>query len=135
MTNVLLAYDGSEGAERALRAVVDLCRAGDVVAVVGVAEGVPLVGHASALRSPEQEQERARQLDAVVAALAEHGIAATPVPRHGDPATEILDEAATRGAELIVLGTRGLSGAERWLVGSVSTKVLHHAHCSVLVAR
>jgi len=33
------------------------------------------------------------------------------------------------------MGTRGLGGAERWLIGSVSTKVLHHAPCSVLVVR
>jgi nucleotide-binding universal stress UspA family protein len=31
--------------------------------------------------------------------------------------------------------TRGVSAVERWLIGSVSAKVLHHAHCSVLVAR
>jgi nucleotide-binding universal stress UspA family protein len=135
MTRILLAYDGSDGARRALAAVVRLSREGDTVTVVGVAEGVPLVGHAGALRSPEQEQQRARQLDEVVAELAGHGIAATAAPRHGEPAAEILDEADACGAELIVLGTRGLGGAQRWLVGSVSTKVLHHARCSVLVVR
>ncbi len=135
MTSVLLAYDGSEPAQRAVRAVVDLVREGDVVTVVAVAEGLPLVGHASGLRSAAQEEERARQLDEAVATLAEHGIASTAAPRHGDPATAILDEADRRDAGLIVLGTRGLGDAERWLLGSVSTKVVHHARCSVLVVR
>ena len=54
------------------------------------------------------------------------------VERHGDPAIGILDEAVERRADLIVIGTRGLSTAERWLIGSVSTKVLHHAQCSVV---
>lgn len=135
MTNVLLAYDGSDAARRAVGAVVGLHRAGDTVTVVGVAEGVPLFGHAGGLRSPEQEQERARQLDEVMATLAGHGIDATTQAAHGDPATVILDEAARCGADLIVVGTRGFGDAQRWLLGSVSTKIVHHAHCNVLVVR
>jgi nucleotide-binding universal stress UspA family protein len=135
MTHLLLAYDGSEGARRALDAAATLYREGDAVTVVGVAEGRPLVGHLTTLRSPEQERDRERELGEAVAALAAHGIAATTVARHGDPAAAILDEAESRGAELVVLGTRGLSDTQRWLLGSVSTKVVQHARCSVLVVR
>lgn len=53
----------------------------------------------------------------------------------GDPADAIVDEAGDWGADLIVLGTRGLGGAQRLLLGSVSTKVLHRAPCDVLVVR
>ena len=133
---VLLAYDGSDGAKRALDVVIALSHEEDVVTVVSSAEGLPLFGYAGTLLpTPEQEAERHRQADEARAALAEHGIEATVVELHGDAATAILDEAAERRADLIVMGTRGLSTAERWLIGSVSTKVLHHAHCSVLVAR
>lgn len=132
---ILLAYDGSDGARRALEAVLRLAGSTDHVAVVGVAEGIPLFGHAGTLPSPEQEQERDRQLAEAAAALAEHGIPVTTAGRTGDPATAILDAAEKEGLELIVMGTRGLSTAERWLLGSVSDKVLHHARCSVLVAR
>ena len=135
MKNVLLAYDGSEGAKRALETVVALHHEGDVVTVVNSAEGLPLFGYAGTLATPEEEEERHREAIEAQTALAEHGIEATVVERHGDPATAILDEADSEGADLIVMGTRGISTAERWLVGSVSTKVLHHAHCSVLVAR
>ena len=133
---VLLAYDGSDGAKRALEVVIALSQERDVVTVVSSAEGLPLVGYAGTLLpTPEQEAERHRQVEVARATLAEHGIEATVVERHGDAATAILDEAETAGAELIVLGTRGLSTVERWLLGSVSSRVLHHARCSVLVAR
>ncbi len=133
--HVLLAYDGSDGARRALATVAALHHEGDVVTIVTSAEGVPLFGHAGTLPSPEQEEERHRDAIEAQTALAEHGMEAAVVKRHGDPAMAILDEADKEGADLIVMGTRGISTAERWLVGSVSTKVLHHAHCSVLVAR
>ncbi|HLG09140.1 MAG TPA: universal stress protein [Gaiellaceae bacterium] len=135
MKNVLLAYDGSEGAKRALEAVAELHHEGGTVTVVSSAEGLPLFGYAGTLPSPEQEEERHHQLVEAETALAEHGIATTLVERRGDPATAILDEAEKAHADLIVMGTRGLSTGERWLLGSVSTKVLHHAHCSVLVVR
>jgi nucleotide-binding universal stress UspA family protein len=133
---VVLAYDGSDGAKRALRAVIDLHREGAAVTVIGVSEGVPVLGHAGALRAPKQEEERRRQVDEAAEELRSHGIAATPrTERSSDPAAAILDEAARTGADLVVMGTRGRSTAERWLLGSVSTKVLQHARCSVLVVR
>jgi nucleotide-binding universal stress UspA family protein len=132
---ILLAYDGSDGARRALDAVLRLAGPTDHVTLVGVAEGVPLFSHAGTLPSSEQEADRDRELAAAEAALAERGVLVSLVPRDGDPATAILDAAEEEDVELIALGTRGLSTAERWLMGSVSDKVLHHAHCSVLVAR
>jgi nucleotide-binding universal stress UspA family protein len=134
-TNILLAYDGSAGAKRALEVILRLADADDRVTAVGVAEGIPLFGYAGTLPSPEQEVERDRQLADVERSLTAQGIAVALEPRAGDPATAILDTAEKADVELIVMGTRGLGTAERWLIGSVSDKVLHHAHCSVLVAR
>jgi nucleotide-binding universal stress UspA family protein len=131
----LVAYDGSEGARRALAAVAELLPAGAAVRVIAVAEGVPMLGYAGTMASPEQDEERRQQLTEAERVLGAHGMAASSVLRSGDPASAILAEAESEEVGLIVLGTRGLSTAERWLVGSVSTKVLHHAHCSVLVAR
>ena len=132
---ILVAYDGSDGAKRALEAAVELLAAGAAVTVVAVAEGVPMLSYAGTIASPEQDEERRKQLEEAQKVLGEHGITAATVLRSGDPASAIIGEAESEGADLIVLGTRGLSPAERWLVGSVSTKVLHHAHCSVLVVR
>lgn len=132
---ILLAYDGSDGAKRALDVVLALAPSADRVTLVGVAEGIPLFGYAGTLPSPEQEAERERTLAEAGEALTARGLAVELEKRAGDPATAILDVAEQDGCDLIVMGTRGLGTAERWLIGSVSDKVLHHAHCSVLVAR
>jgi nucleotide-binding universal stress UspA family protein len=51
----------------------------------------------------------------------------------GDPAELILQAAALDHTDLIIMGARGLNAAQRFLLGSVSTKVTAHAHCAVLV--
>jgi nucleotide-binding universal stress UspA family protein len=65
--------------------------------------------------------------------LARAGRATTWNVREGDPARAIVDEAEARHADLIVMGTRGLTGFDRLVLGSVARNVLTHAHCSVLV--
>ncbi|MES2461524.1 MAG: universal stress protein [Armatimonadota bacterium] len=55
--------------------------------------------------------------------------------RAGDPASEIVDAAAEAQADLLVVGARGISALDRFLLGSVSDRVLRHAHCSVLCVR
>jgi nucleotide-binding universal stress UspA family protein len=132
---ILVGYDGSDGARRALELAATLARHDDQVSVVAVAEGIPLFGHASTLPSPEQEDARQGQLLEAERVLGAHGLASSLVRRSGDPATAILELADEQDVDLVVLGTRGVSTVERWLIGSVSSKVLQHAACSVLVAR
>ena len=55
--------------------------------------------------------------------------------REGDPADAILDVAEEQSADLVVVGNKGMSGAKRFLLGSVPNKVSHHAPCSVLIVR
>jgi nucleotide-binding universal stress UspA family protein len=55
--------------------------------------------------------------------------------RQGDAADAILDVAEEQGADLIVVGNKGMTGARRFLLGSVPNKVSHHAPCSVLIVR
>ena len=55
--------------------------------------------------------------------------------REGDPADAILDVAEEQGSDLIVVGNKGMTGAKRFLLGSVPNKVSHHAPCSVLIIR
>jgi nucleotide-binding universal stress UspA family protein len=56
-------------------------------------------------------------------------------PREGDAADAILDVAEEHGCDLIVVGHRGMTGAKRFLLGSVPNKISHHAPCSVLIIR
>jgi len=55
--------------------------------------------------------------------------------RQGDPRQEILEEAKEWGADLIVVGSHGRTGIQRWLLGSVAEHVVRHAPCSVEVVR
>jgi nucleotide-binding universal stress UspA family protein len=55
--------------------------------------------------------------------------------RQGDPADAILDVAEEQASDLIVVGNKGMTGARRFLLGSVPNKVSHHAPCSVLIVR
>lgn len=135
MSKILVAYDGSESSKRALEEAAKLCPNGATMTVVSVAEELPQFGRAAAMLVPEEHEERRRELREAGAMLGERGIAAQFVERRGDAATKILEEAEKGEAELIVMGTRGLASGKRWLIGSVSTKVLHHASSNVLVVR
>ena len=55
--------------------------------------------------------------------------------RQGDAADAIIDVAEEQGCDLIVVGNKGMTGAKRFLLGSVPNKVSHHAPCSVLIIR
>ena len=68
-------------------------------------------------------------------ALKESGIEVETMAREGDPADAILDVAEEKKADLIVVGNKGMTGAKRFLLGSVPNKVSHHAPCSVMIIR
>lgn len=115
---VLVGTDGSETAGRAVEraaAVAAACSARLIVAYVGEVD-------------PGREV-----LDRATASLA--GMVPPPETRllAGDPADALLGLAAADGADLVVVGNKGMSGAQRFLLGSVPNKVSHRAGCDVLV--
>ena len=63
------------------------------------------------------------------------GVRVSTFAREGDAADAILDVAEERGADLIVVGNKGMTGAKRFVLGSVPNKISHHAPCSVLIVR
>jgi nucleotide-binding universal stress UspA family protein len=63
------------------------------------------------------------------------GIEVETHAREGHPAEVIIDVANQEHADLIVVGSRGLTGIKRYLLGSVSSKVSEHAHCNVMIVR
>ena len=134
MRPILVAYDGSESAKRALDVAAERAN-GSPLTVVSVAELLPQFGRAGAMLLPEEDDERKRELAEAMGVLKARGIKAKAVERRGDAAEAIVDEAQKEDAELIVVGTRGLNAAKRWLMGSVSTRVVQHAPCNVLVVR
>ena len=74
-------------------------------------------------------------LEAAAALAREVSVPVELYARQGDPADAILDVAEEQGADLIVVGNKGMTGAKRFLLGSVPNKISHHAPCSVLIIR
>ena len=110
MSKILVAYDGSESARRALAETARLAP-GNTVTVVSVTEPLPQFGRTGEVVVPEDVADRTRDLAEAKTLLAERGVEAAVVEREGDAATRILDEAELEHADLIVMGTRGLGRA------------------------
>lgn len=139
-TKILLAVDGSGDADVALRSTVDLVeKTGSELHVTYVGEA-PFVYHPEhhAYQSQHEEHERmaVRILEEQVEKVkATGGNVAGIHPALGRPDIEIVDLAEELGVDLIIVGSRGLGGVKRALMGSVSDSVVRHAHCPVLVVR
>lgn len=148
LSSVLLADDGSEGAEEAGELLASWpIFAGLRVTVTSVSEvAVPWsAGMAPGLYDQVMEsysenvQEARREVAALVSVtadrLANAGLVTAVDVRDGDPAACIVKAATELGVDLIVCGTRGLTGLSRLLLGSVARNVLLNAPCSVLIVR
>jgi nucleotide-binding universal stress UspA family protein len=142
--SIVVGTDGSDTAGQAVRQAVDLAGSvGAKIELVSAYEPVP----AQRLREERREAPEDLQwainpredvevtLEAAAAIAREAGVAVDVYPRQGDPADAILDVAEERNADLIVVGNKGMTGARRFLLGSVPNKVSHHAPCSVLIIR
>jgi nucleotide-binding universal stress UspA family protein len=134
MKHILVGFDGSPNSHRALEEALDVARADTRITVVAAAQTPPPPGRELPMGA-EGLDERRRELEDARQRLAELGREAELVAVSGAPADVLVDEAERRGADLIVVGRRGLSGAERLVMGSVSSKVARTAGCSVLIAR
>ena len=143
-TTVLLATDGSKDAELATTTALDLANStSSELHIVLVEEpvyayvdpsGYPL--STSAELEHELEQQARMRLDAEVEKTRSAGGAVAEAHlRVGAAAAEIVDLAEDIRAGLIVIGSRGLGGIRRALMGSVSDSVVRHALCLVLVVR
>ena len=147
-TKILLATDSSEEATLAAQTAVDIAdKTNSELHVVHVGRldyGYPIYDPSYAVpdyvymeRMQENlEQEARKALDAEVERVKAAG--GRVVEAHlsmGRPDAEIGKLADDIGAGLIVIGSRGLGGIRRALIGSVSDSVVRHAHCPVLVVR
>ncbi|MDQ4018299.1 MAG: universal stress protein [Actinomycetota bacterium] len=105
------------------------------VAIVTVAEPIYRDARYAGFADPDAEKRQQDALEEARALIAQSGIAATTAAPVGQPGDEIVRTATEAKADLVVLGARGLSSVKRLVLGSVSTKVLHEAHCDVLVVK
>ena len=144
ISSIVLGTDGSETAKKAVREATELAKLlGATIDLVSAYEPVPAQRlRVEARDVPDDVSWMVNPREDVEATLKEAaeevkaaGVTVETFAREGDPADAILDVAEERGADLIVVGNRGMTGAKRFLLGSVPNKVSHHAPCSVLIIR
>jgi nucleotide-binding universal stress UspA family protein len=142
--SIVVGTDGSDTAKEAVRQAVELAGSiGAELLLVSAYQPVSQVRiNREAREAPADVQwmVSAREdvtalLNEAAAAAAAAGVPVQTFPRQGDPADAILDVAEEREADLIVVGNKGMTGAKRFLLGSVPNRVSHHAPCSVLIIR
>jgi nucleotide-binding universal stress UspA family protein len=140
--SIVVGTDGSQTAREAVRQAVELARRlGARLDIVSAYEPAGrLREEAQQVPGDLQWMVNAREeVDATLREAAAEseaaGVATETYARQGDPADAILDVAEERGADLIVVGNKGMTGAKRFLLGSVPNKISHHAPCSVLIIR
>ncbi|HEY1285313.1 MAG TPA: universal stress protein [Solirubrobacterales bacterium] len=141
---IVVGTDGSETAAEAVRQTVELARlTGATLSIVSAYEPVSsrrVQGEAADAPADVQYEIGPREdvnlvLDAAAASARKEGIEVETHPVEGDPADGILNVAEKSGADLIVVGNKGMTGARRFLLGSVPNKVSHHAPCSVMIVQ
>jgi nucleotide-binding universal stress UspA family protein len=135
---IVVGYDGSDPAKRALQRAADLAADGDKIVVVAAAEAHVSSGARSGIMGgahsdPSEFQQRGDHLEEAQRLLSELGHDTEPVEAQGDPGSSIVE--AAKDADMIIVGSRGLNPVQRILLGSVSSKVVHRAACDVLVVR
>lgn len=135
--SILVGFDGSEAAKKAFDYALDLAvhyqAALNVVSVARPPEPASDV-EAEALLESAQEHYAA-DFSALTAKAQFHKIMLQSLVRFGHPAEQILYQADTIQADLIVVGHRGSSFLERWHIGSVSKQVMTYSKCPVLIVR
>jgi nucleotide-binding universal stress UspA family protein len=142
--SIVVGTDGSDTAKEAVRQATELAKTlGSSIHLVSAYEPVP----DSRLREERQEvpedlqwmvnprEDVSTTLEDAAEELKETGVEVEVHAREGDPADAILDVAEELKADLIVVGNKGMTGAKRFLLGSVPNKVSHHAPCTVMIIR
>ena len=136
LRRMILAIDGSDASAKALKFVLtkfqsdqSTSKGGRVPIHVSVLHVLPVVMY------PGLKEASKKLLEQSVQKLIKTGFTAEPLCYLGNPAEEIMKAASQQRADLIVMGAQGLGAIARFLIGSVSTRVVQHAKGSVLVVR
>ena len=131
-----MAIDGSDASAQSLAFVLakvqpdhSTGKGGRVPIQVTVIHVMPF------LKYPELKEAGRRLVEQSAQKLIQAGFTAEAVCQLGKPAEEIMKVASKHRADLIVMGAKGLGAIARFLLGSVSTRVVQHSSCSVLVVR
>jgi nucleotide-binding universal stress UspA family protein len=141
---IVVGTDGSETAGEAVRQAIDLAKlSGATLSIVSAyepvsqrrVEGEKLDAPADVQYEINPREDVNLVLDTAAAEARKESVEVQTHPVEGNPADAILNVAEESNADLIVVGNKGMTGARRFLLGSVPNNVSHNAPCSVIIVR
>ena len=146
MKKMIIAYDGSAASKKAVEMALKCSNKNDEITLLTVipaelAESsftkmlLPTIDLSSVVKSGSFKERAMETLSTVVAEIENNVKKVSIAVESGDPADEILMSAKKHEADIIVLGYKGYGKEGRFLLGSVTDKVVRHAGVSVLVVR
>jgi len=146
MKKMIIAYDGSDASKRAIEMALKCLNKDDEITLLTVIPAelaeksftkmlLPTIDLSSVVKSGSFKDRAIETLNKVVAEIENNVKKVNVVVESGDPADEILMSAKKHEADIIVLGYKGYGKEGRFLLGSVTDKVVRHAGVSVLVVR
>lgn len=139
-TNILVPIDGSDNSYRALDAALLLSeKLGSNITVIHVMEEVPIthIGSEKMLNELLKAYKKENQdiLLKCTEIANQKGLTIKTLLLQGNPASAILDYIKKEKFDLVIMGSRGLGKFKELILGSVSSKIVHHSPCAVLLIR
>jgi nucleotide-binding universal stress UspA family protein len=141
---IVVGTDGSDTAASAVETAAELAKISKAkLEIVSAYEPIPqsrlreegegISGDVAYAVNPREDVQLVLDQAAAVAKKAKVDVVTHP--REGDPADAILDVAEENDADLVMVGNKGMTGARRFLLGSVPNKISHHAPCDVWIVK
>jgi nucleotide-binding universal stress UspA family protein len=141
---IVVGTDGSETATDAVKTAIELAKLSKAkLEIVSAYEPVPqqrlkeeregISGDLAHAINPREDVQLV--LDNAAAEAKKAKVDVVTHPREGDPADAILDVAEENNADLVLVGNKGMTGARRFLLGSVPNKISHHSPCDVWIVK
>jgi nucleotide-binding universal stress UspA family protein len=146
MKKMLVAYDGSDASKKAIDTVIKCSNKNDEITLLTVVPAelaessftkmlLPTIDLSAIIKSGSFKEKAMESLQKISKPLEQDVSKVNTIVEAGDPADEILITAKKVGADIIVVGYKGYGKEGRFLLGSVTDKVVRHASTSVLVVR
>ena len=139
-TKILVPVDGSDNSYRALEAALVLSeKLGSNISVVNVMEQVPITHIESEKLLSELLEAYKKENQEILSKCSEitrqKGITIKSVLLQGNPAPVILDFIRKENFDLVIMGSRGMGKFKELILGSVSSKIMHHSPCAIMIMR
>ena len=139
-TKILVPVDGSDNSYKALEAALVLSeKLGSNISVVNVMEQVPITHIESEKLLSELLEAYKKENQEILSKCSDiadqKGITIKTVLLQGNPAPVILDYSKKENFDLVIMGSRGMGKFKELILGSVSSKIVHHSPCAIMIIR